>query len=282
VKDTSPSAANAPRIMPAAARLKVLLAEDNRVNQKFAIALLQKAGHSVTLAANGHEAVDAMRHGDFDVVLMDVQMPELDGIGATREIRAMTGPKGKVTIIAMTANAMAGARAEYLAAGMDDYVPKPVQPEILFAKLSQIRISPDKSSREPGVTPAPAAPEPSLLDAAKLAMLVDAIGSSGAADFLLLFQEDSLSHMAELNAALERGEKEAVMREAHLFVGMAGNAGAMRMSTEARRLEQAAREDDAAALAQSAAALTAIFEETMIAAEAWRKQAQAESGARVA
>ena len=273
VKDTSPSAPNTQRILPAASRLKVLLAEDNKVNQKFAVALLQKAGHSVTLAANGHEAVDAMRHGDFDVVLMDVQMPELDGIGATREIRAMAPPKGKVPIIAMTANAMAGARAEYLAAGMDDYVPKPVQPEILFAKLSQIKVSQDSV----GAPPAPA-----LLDEAKLAVLVEAIGSNGAADFLILFQEDSLSHMAELNAAQERGDLEAVMREAHLFVGMAGNAGAMRMCGEARLLEQAARDGDIDAVARIVAALTAIFEETMTATQAWRLQARTESGARVA
>ncbi len=266
----------APRIVPAAARLRVLLAEDNKVNQKFAVALLQKAGHCVTLAANGHEAVDAMRHDEFDVVLMDVQMPELDGIGATREIRAMPAPRGRIPIIAMTANAMAGARAEYLAAGMDDYIPKPVQPEILFAKLSQIRLA--------DVPAADAAPAPettaALLDQAKLAVLVDAIGSDGAADFLTLFQEDSVSHMAELNAARERGDREAVLREAHLFVGMAGNAGAMRMSRQARRLEQAARDGDPAAVANAVAALTAIFEETMAVVEDWRRQAR--NDARVA
>lgn len=121
-----------------------------------------------------------------------------------------------------------------------------------------------------------------LLDEPKLAALVEAIGTDGVADFLSLFQEDSLSHMVELKAALERGDLEAVMREAHLFVGMAGNAGAMRMSGEAQQLEQAARDGDAAALAASAVALTAIFEETMSAAEAWRRQARTESGTRVA
>jgi HPt (histidine-containing phosphotransfer) domain-containing protein len=88
--------------------------------------------------------------------------------------------------------------------------------------------------------------------------------------------------MAELNAALERADLEAVMREAHLFVGMAGNAGAMRMSGEARWLEQAVRDGDRAVMAAAAAALTASCEDTMAVADAWRRRVQTESGARVA
>ncbi|HXL98362.1 MAG TPA: response regulator, partial [Rhizomicrobium sp.] len=97
--------------------LRILLAEDNKINQQFATVLLNKAGHSVEVAENGHQAVDAVRRSTFDVVLMDIQMPELDGVGATRQIRALAEPKCRVPIIAMTAHAMAGARDEYLAAG---------------------------------------------------------------------------------------------------------------------------------------------------------------------
>jgi CheY-like chemotaxis protein len=96
--------------------LRILLAEDNKINQQFASFLLSKAGHVVTMAENGHQAVDALRENDFDVILMDIQMPELDGLQATRQIRAMTGPKSKIQIIAITAHAMAGAREEYVAA----------------------------------------------------------------------------------------------------------------------------------------------------------------------
>ena len=130
--------------------LKILLAEDNRINQKFALALLARAGYrDVDLAENGLEAVEAIRGADFDVVLMDIQMPELDGVQATRQIRALPSPKCDVFIIALTAHAMTGAREEYLEAGMDDYVSKPIEPAIFLAKLESI------AARNAAVQPAP-------------------------------------------------------------------------------------------------------------------------------
>jgi signal transduction histidine kinase/DNA-binding response OmpR family regulator len=127
--------ANKPR---AQRPLRILLAEDNKINQQFASVVLTKAGHSVEVAGNGHEAVDAMRRSNFDVILMDVQMPDLDGVGATQQIRALPEPKCNVPIIAMTAHAMAGAKEEYLAAGMTDYISKPVQPKLLLSKLAKL------------------------------------------------------------------------------------------------------------------------------------------------
>jgi signal transduction histidine kinase/DNA-binding response OmpR family regulator len=118
--------------------LRVLLAEDNKINQQFATVILTKAGHSVEVVGNGHEAVDAVRRSDFDVILMDVQMPDLDGVQATRQIRALPEPKRSIPIIAMTAHAMAGAKEEYLAAGMSDYISKPVQPKLLLSKLAKL------------------------------------------------------------------------------------------------------------------------------------------------
>ncbi len=88
----------------------------------FMAALLRKAGHTVTTVENGNQAVASVRDGNYDVVLMDVQMPELDGVEATRQIRTLPPPKHLVPIIALTANAMSGAKEEYLAAGMDDFV----------------------------------------------------------------------------------------------------------------------------------------------------------------
>jgi signal transduction histidine kinase/CheY-like chemotaxis protein len=121
--------------------LRILLAEDNKVNQQFAIVVLKKAGYSnVELAGNGHDAVDAVRRSDFDVILMDVEMPDLDGVQAARQIRALAEPKCSVPIIAMTAHAMTGAKEQYLAAGMSDYISKPIQVKLLLAKLAKLEI----------------------------------------------------------------------------------------------------------------------------------------------
>jgi signal transduction histidine kinase/DNA-binding response OmpR family regulator len=118
--------------------IHILLAEDNRINQLFAVALLSKAGHAVDVVTNGHQAVDAVRDHEYDVVLLDIQMPELDGTQAAAQIRALPAPKSGVRMIALTANAMSGAKEQYLVAGFDAYVTKPIQPEILLAKLAEV------------------------------------------------------------------------------------------------------------------------------------------------
>jgi len=118
--------------------LWVLLAEDNLVNQQVAMAMLRRAGHTVQAVSNGVEAVDAARSEDFDIVLMDVQMPVLDGIEATRQIRALPGPRGRVLVVALTADAMTGAKEYYLEAGMDDYLAKPIRTAVLLAKLAEM------------------------------------------------------------------------------------------------------------------------------------------------
>jgi CheY-like chemotaxis protein len=118
--------------------IRILMAEDNRINQKFAIALLNKAGHRVDTVEDGHSAVDAVRAGDYDVVLMDIQMPNLDGIQATAQIRALPPPKSGIWIIALTANAMSGAKEQYLSSGFDDYVTKPINPAALLTRLAEL------------------------------------------------------------------------------------------------------------------------------------------------
>ena len=119
--------------------LKVLLAEDNVVNQKLAKRLLEKMGHSVTLATNGNDAVDAYAGGRFDLILMDVQMPEMNGFEATERIRERERITGEhVFIIALTAHAIQGDRERCLAAGMDDYLSKPLNASALAEKLSAL------------------------------------------------------------------------------------------------------------------------------------------------
>jgi PAS domain S-box-containing protein len=119
--------------------LAVLLAEDNPVNVKFALKLLERAGHRVTVAGNGRQAVSLWESQPFDIVLMDVQMPEMDGLEATRAIRQKEQASGRRTpIIAMTANAMAGDREMCLGAGMDGYVAKPVKRDALFSEVARV------------------------------------------------------------------------------------------------------------------------------------------------
>ncbi len=116
--------------------LKILLAEDNAVNQKLAIRLLAQMGYDADIAGNGLEAIAALERTPYDVILMDVQMPELDGLGATRRIRSGVGDRRDVRIVAMTANALAGDREACLEAGMNDYVSKPIRPAELAAALA--------------------------------------------------------------------------------------------------------------------------------------------------
>jgi len=115
----------------------LLLAEDNLVNQRVAMAVLKKLGLSADLASNGEEAVRACQSRRYDLVLMDCQMPEVDGFQATRRIRALEAPGKHVPILAMTANAMEGDRERCLQAGMDDYLPKPVTFDALREVLAR-------------------------------------------------------------------------------------------------------------------------------------------------
>jgi signal transduction histidine kinase/CheY-like chemotaxis protein len=141
-----PSAAAAPgdetagNAAPPSQPLRILLAEDNAVNQRVARALLEKRGHTVSVAGNGREAVRLVQERNFDLVLMDVQMPEMDGLEATAAIRAReAGAARRLPIVAMTAHAMKGDAERCLEAGMDAYVSKPIKPERLFAVIERVR-----------------------------------------------------------------------------------------------------------------------------------------------
>jgi signal transduction histidine kinase/CheY-like chemotaxis protein/HPt (histidine-containing phosphotransfer) domain-containing protein len=244
--------AKRPVSSPAHRPLRILLAEDNKINQQFAKVLLTKAGYSVQVAENGHHAVDALREAEFDVVLMDIQMPELDGIGATRQIRALPEPKCRIPIIAMTAHAMAGAREEYLAAGMNDYISKPVQPKLLLSKLAELSTHIGEPAAQ---SPAPhadtmlsriddktRAEKPPVLDLEKLGELEAALPLATLRNFVALYLADAGLNLTRIAQCRAKGDFDGVGREAHTLVSTAGNLGAMDTSAAARRLETACRE----------------------------------------
>jgi CheY-like chemotaxis protein len=144
-RSTEPSAARGPRpdIRSGGRSLHILLAEDNAVNEKVACAILKKAGHTVEVARDGRQAVRIMAAGSFDVVLMDVQMPEMDGFEATAAIREMEKHTGvRTPVIAMTAHAMGGYKERCLEAGMDGYVTKPIHREALLQTLEEFQGAP--------------------------------------------------------------------------------------------------------------------------------------------
>ena len=261
--DVAQLPASAEPMASRATPLKILVAEDNKINQKFVLALLERAGHHVVIVENGHQAVDAVRRADFDVILMDVQMPGLDGICATREIRALPPPGCGIRIIAVTANAMAGAETQYLDAGMDDYVPKPIQPALLFRKLDRIaatvtaKTMPQESAASPGDGIADESVAP-IFDLECLADLEAVMPRETIRELLSLYNSDTDVLLRGIDDALVEGDLESVSRHAHMIVSSAGNIGAARVSQLARKLERSCNEKQEAAARGVASALTAV------------------------
>ena len=208
-----------PKSLHSSQQVRVLVAEDNAINQRFVESLLQKAGHAVTIVENGHQAVAAVRDADYDVVLMDVQMPDLGGLEATREIRALPAPKSRIRIIALTAHAMAGAREEYLTAGMDDFVAKPIDSALLLAKLARLG--------EPVAVPAAPDGAGPVFDQARLEAMASFLQPTQLRDFVELYLEHSVSCADRIAALAAQGDYDTMAREAHVLVGAAGNAGAL-------------------------------------------------------
>ena len=257
---------------PAAAaggrRLRVLVAEDNKINQQLAATLLRRAGHLPDIAENGEAAVAAVVAGDYDVVLMDVQMPVLDGIQATQRIRALPPPKNAVPIIALTANAMAGAREQYLAQGMDGYLSKPLDVETL---LDTIRRAAAAQPAQPAAAAEPVAPAPPAadLDAAFVATLERHLTRAKVVELLTMFIAQMPVNLAAIRSALAAGDLAAAGREAHTLAGYGGNVGAARLHDAARELLAACKEADRAAADRLAAALEAAAGDARRAVAAW-------------
>jgi signal transduction histidine kinase/ActR/RegA family two-component response regulator/HPt (histidine-containing phosphotransfer) domain-containing protein len=230
----------------------VLLVEDNVINQRLALALLERGGHRVSVAADGLEAVEAARRKHFDVILMDVQMPNLDGVGATRRIRAQEGASTPRTpIVALTAHAMQGAREEYLAAGMDDYLTKPIDSTRLldavarWAGAYRATGAPDADAPSapvaPNFAPTAAAIGVDELDPAPLADLRQAVPREKFRDLVAVYLENTTQRIARIEAMAATRDLAALAREAHDLVGTAGSFGAVRVQALARRLEAACR-----------------------------------------
>jgi len=226
--------------------LRVLVAEDNPVNQELAVRLLQKAGHSVVVASTGRKAVRACEEQAFDLILMDVQMPEMGGLEATRVLREKEKASNRrAAIIAMTAHAVKGDRERCLAAGMDHYVSKPIDPRRLFAAIDEAMLS-NKARATAKLRaksdPAASATEPRI-DVRFLLRRVE--GDRGLMKELIsVFLEDTPRLFKELTAAVEKRDHAKIERAAHTLKGAVANFGAKRARELGLELETRGRERD--------------------------------------
>jgi two-component system, sensor histidine kinase and response regulator len=232
------------RVAPVVRALRVLVAEDNRVNQRVVERLLAKVGHASVVVANGREAVAALEDRPFDVVLMDVQMPEMDGFDATAEIRrqeACAPGRPRIPIVALTAHAMSGDRERCLAAGMDDYLSKPVRLEELSAVLARV-CGPIRDT--PAI--ADVAPPPSIgppIDWA--AALQVAGGDRGLLDELIgIFREDCPVRVRTLREAVDGTDPALVRTAAHAIKGELRALSATAAAALAERIEDAGVKGD--------------------------------------
>ncbi len=247
--------------------LKILLAEDNAVNQKVAVNILKKLGYRADVAGNGLEVLEALRRQPYDVVLMDVQMPEMDGIAATRLICERRSPAERPRIIAMTANAMESDRDACLEAGMDDYISKPIRLEALISALTKCSprsdvaekrletespVAAEERSEVAGESPVVAeegseTPELKLeevLDRRTLQDLQDMVGDDveGMVAIVDCYLEDTPMLMEEMGEAIAQGNAEELQLKAHSLKSSSASFGANALSQMCRELEYMGRD----------------------------------------
>jgi len=239
-------------------RIRILLAEDNVTNQQVATRVLEKAGYRVDVVADGLEAIEAVRTLPYDLVLMDVQMPDLDGVSATAAIRTLGGRPARIPIIALTANAMAGDRERYLAAGMTDYLSKPIDRTRMLAMVT-------RWTREDVCAPAEAAepehaPEPApVIDADVLRHIIEDFGPEDTRELVAAFLSETRQRVAVIAEATAGGDTAVLEREAHTLKGNAGNLGLAALSNLAHEVVVQCRTGRPAEALRLAATVPACF-----------------------
>ncbi|PWC83195.1 regulator [Azospirillum sp. TSH100] len=220
---------------------RILVVEDSPLNQMLVTAILAQAGHRAETASNGLEAVLAAQAGGYDLILMDLSMPEMDGLTATRLLRELPGPPGRVPVVAMTADTDEADRVRCQDAGMNDHVAKPVDRALLLEtveKWLRAAASPVASAGFGPCAPAPPAAAGEVLDREVLAQLAQDLDAELLADVLRQFVEETRERVARIAAESDRA---VLTREAHTLKSTAGTFGARTLCAAARALEMACR-----------------------------------------
>jgi signal transduction histidine kinase/HPt (histidine-containing phosphotransfer) domain-containing protein len=237
--ETSPPAAAVSAQLP----LRILLVDDNAINQKVAVRILQQLGYQPDVAGNGREAVNAIQGKPYDLVFMDVMMPEMDGLEATREIRLQQmqgGPEqlpSRVVIVAMTAHAMQGDREKCLAAGMDDYLSKPVRPKDIREMIQKWSAQITPPAPAPPVEPAAAAEVEPPVDMARMTDLTDG-NQEGLCELVEMYFNQTEGQFSQLRQAISEGNADQVRRLAHSGAGASATLGMTHLVPRLRELEK--------------------------------------------
>lgn len=241
-------------------RYTVLLAEDNLVNERVAAGLLRKQGHTVVVARDGKQAIAAYERQSFDVILMDVQMPDMDGFQATAAIRELEKQTGRRTpIIALTAHALKGGRERCLTAGMDGYVTKPIRPEELYETLELLASSAPEGEQGKARDAQGVHAEPEVYSR-NVGLRHTGGDEALLEEVIAIFLEYTPGQMKKLEKALDARDAPEVERLAHALKGAAANIGAQHMSLEASALECAAKDAAPEALRSRFSQLQKSFE----------------------
>ena len=287
----APRPAESTRAVAASRRLRVLLAEDSLVNQQLVRGLLHTRGYAVDVVANGRDAAAAVQASEYDVVLMDVQMPEMDGLQATQEIRRWERPSGRhVPILAITAHALQGDRETCIAAGMDGYIAKPVRSEELMAAIDAVVPPPPHSGSPAADVIDPAAPnapqEPTEASAVmdghcvvnwKAALTTVRGDRSLLCVVIAAFLKEGPQLVASLQAAAAEGNAAALRRVAHTLKGAVRHLGAERAYDLAFQVERAAGEDRMSDVCNGLAELQREIDRTLAALSEGARQLRDES-----
>jgi PAS domain S-box-containing protein len=254
---------------PPSTRLRILLAEDNFINQRLVSRLLEKQGHKVELVNNGLEALAAVERDSFDLVLMDVQMPEMGGLEAATVIRRRESERGGVTsserrlpMIAMTAHAMKGDRERCLEAGLDAYVSKPVRAEELLEAIARVCPVQNSCESDPGTCASAAGQEE--FDQAEL---MDQVGGDPSLlrELVQLYFETYPGILVDVQHAVQGHDARALFRTAHALRGMVSNFGCKAACEAAQRLETMGREEELDSAEEAYACLAGSLERLRIA-----------------
>ncbi|MDE1150441.1 MAG: ATP-binding protein [Azospirillaceae bacterium] len=252
--------------LPTGGGAPLLVVDDNHVNQTVAKTMLERLGYAVSIAGDAQSALEQYEQGDFRIVLMDIQMPGMDGVqaaGRMREIQAARG-RPRTPIIAMTANAMAGMREEYLATGMDDYVAKPFALAVLADTVARWTTTGTAAAPSPP-SPVMAAPkavvaaEPPVLDPAPLRQLGELLDTDTLADLVMASVAECEARVAALETLATTTDADAIAKSAHTLIATAGDIGLRQMQAQAGRLQTAARAGDLAACRTEITALIAAL-----------------------